>query len=261
MVNVLEEINPHERDGKKNGSYTSVTKLLDIVCPLKTPDALMKEKMQKGTKLHADIEKYYNGVESGNTSVEFRQFISFANYARDELELEPYRTEWCIYDDDLSLSGTIDMIFRKKNDPHIFYLYDWKRSRKVHRNQVYRYSTQLNLYRTILERSYNIKVNRSFLVLFHPDNDKYVINFIPDRKVTKYLSYSIEIGLGATISPSDECPGESQRKTKKRKLNEPNDNSNPLKWMAGRKKRKKTLRIRNTKYKKKNFIRDLSTNK
>jgi hypothetical protein len=246
MVNVLKEKNPHERDGKKTGSYTSVTKLLDIVCPLKTPDALMKEKMQKGTKLHDDIEKYYNGVDSGNTSVEFCQFISFANYARDELELEPYRTEWCVYDDDLSLSGTIDMIFRKKNDPYIFYLYDWKRSKKVYHHQAYRYSTQLNLYRTILERSYNIKVNKSFLVLFHPSNDKYIINFIPDRKVTKYLCYSIEIGLGATISPSNECPGESQRKTKKRKLSELKDSN--VKWMAGSKKRKKkTIRIRSIK--------------
>jgi hypothetical protein len=42
---MLDERNRHERDGKKSGKYTSVTKLLDIVCPLKTPDSLMIEKM------------------------------------------------------------------------------------------------------------------------------------------------------------------------------------------------------------------------
>lgn len=220
---MLEEKYPHERDGKKNGRYTTVTRLLDKLCPLPQPNEFTKTQMIKGTQLHNDIENHYNGKKYLYPTVEFIQFKKFADYALNVLELEPYRTEWCVYDEDFNLSGTIDMLFRKKNDPFIFYLYDWKRSKQVCTDQIYRYSAQLNLYRTILERKYNIKVNKSFLVLFHPNNENYLIHHIPEKKVTKFLNYSVELAYGfdhnKTKTKSYITKGSGMNKTKKHKLN------------------------------------------
>lgn len=216
---MLKEIYPHERDGKKNGRYTTVTRLLDKLCPLPQANEFTKTQMVKGTQLHNDIENHYNGKNNLYPTVEFIQFKRFADYALNVLELEPYRTEWCVYDEDFNLSGTIDMLFRKKNDPFIFYLYDWKRSKQICSNQIYRYSAQLNLYKTILERKYNIKVNKSFLVLFHPNNETYLIHHVPEKKVTKFLNYSVELAYAFDHNKTKKKTA-GNGKTKKQRINE-----------------------------------------
>jgi hypothetical protein len=56
------------------------------------------------------------------------------------------------------------MIFRKTDDPSIFYLYDWKRTKKKSNKEYSRYVVQLNLYKFILERNYGIKITNMFSV-------------------------------------------------------------------------------------------------
>jgi hypothetical protein len=117
---MLEEINSHERDGKKEGIYISVTALLKDMCPTEKPTEYMIEYMKEGTLLHRDIEHFYNNdndkkkkekkkieikekekeKEKENTSIEFGQFKEFVQYANDVLEIEPYRTEWNVYDEE-----------------------------------------------------------------------------------------------------------------------------------------------------------------
>ena len=60
--------------------------------------------VQEGTKLHYDIELYYNDIEVKNNSIEFQYF---QNFARDHYYLTPFRTEWKIYCEE---SGYIDSI-------------------------------------------------------------------------------------------------------------------------------------------------------
>ena len=121
MKNRLNVLNRHERDGKQNGVYISVSNVLDSYCPFPEPNEYMREQIVLGSKLHKDIENFYNGIKCNNTNADFLQFTNFSEYAKNFLEIEPYRTEWKVYDDDLKLSGTIDMIFRKKNDPFTVY--------------------------------------------------------------------------------------------------------------------------------------------
>ena len=51
-------------------------------------------------------------------------FCSFTEAVKDHPELKPYRTEWTIYDEDLKISGSIDMIY--ENPDGTLSIYDWK---------------------------------------------------------------------------------------------------------------------------------------
>lgn len=136
-----------------------------------------------GTKLHYDIECYYNGCFNENDSIEYRFFKSFA---KDFSELIPYRTEWMVYDKENKLAGSIDMIFKNKNGN--LEIYDWKRSKEITKinkwdkysnnsqlehipdTNFWHYSLQLNIYKFILEKNYKKYVENMYLVVLHPDN-------------------------------------------------------------------------------------------
>ena len=135
-----------------------------------------------GTKLHADIEHYYNEDPRENDSVEYKYFMNFVK----EHNLTPYRTEWNVYDEELEMAGSIDMIFEAPDGTLI--ICDWKRCKKIEKSNMYKkfsknklishipdlnfwhYSLQLNTYKAILERNYNKIVSSMFLVCLHPDN-------------------------------------------------------------------------------------------
>lgn len=140
-----------------------------------------------GTKLHADIESFYNGLPVTNTSVEYAHFLQFQ---QDHPNLQIYRTEWLIFSEALCLTGSIDAVFRDPEDNQLI-LGDWKRSKEIRYvpydskkgkfpfehlpdTNFYHYSLQLNLYRIILETFYGEQVKQMFLVVCHPSNNSYI---------------------------------------------------------------------------------------
>ena len=143
-----------------------------------------KEASEAGTKTHYNIECYYNDMDVDDDSIEY---IYFKNFRRDNANLKPYRTEWCVYHEELKLSGSIDMVF-KNEDNDEFYIYDWKRSKGIEYDNYYdktaitecinhlpdtnfwHYSLQLNVYRRILQEKYGMKITKLCLVVLHPDN-------------------------------------------------------------------------------------------
>jgi hypothetical protein len=136
-----------------------------------------------GTKMHFDIECFYNGIIKENTSIEFGYFKKFV---ADFPELIPYRTEWMVYYEELKISGSIDMLF--ENPDGTLEIYDWKRAKEIAYDtsfgnfattpciahlpdtNFHHYSLQLNMYRIILEHKYGKKINGMYLVCLHPDN-------------------------------------------------------------------------------------------
>lgn len=150
------------------------------------------EAAKAGTLMHWDIECFYNKNQNKNASVEYQYFKNFEKDRLDPIngfgkDWKPYRTEWMIFDEDLQLSGSVDMTYID-NDGKL-HIYDWKRSKEIKKtnpwqsaktecishfpdSNFWHYSLQLNVYKAILERKYGFKnkVKSLCLVVLHPDN-------------------------------------------------------------------------------------------
>lgn len=152
------------------------------------------EAASAGTKMHYDIECFYNDMTIDNSSVEYSYFQKFHE---DFNYLKPYRTEWMVWDTDLKLAGSIDMIY--ENEKGNLLIYDWKRSKEIKKKNKWQcstnpllegmpdtnfwhYSLQLNIYKYLLEKNYGKKVEGLFLVVLHPNNknSSYIRLEVPD---------------------------------------------------------------------------------
>lgn len=153
--------------------------------------------IKEGIKLHDDIELFFNNEEYHNLS---KEFSYFKNFVKDHYFLTPFRTEWKVYDENFKIAGTIDMAF--KNNNGTIDIYDWKRSKEIKCSNKFKkfskkkyishladinfihYSLQLNAYKYILEKNYDLKVSNMFIVCLHPENknDNYLLYPIKDMK-------------------------------------------------------------------------------
>jgi hypothetical protein len=146
---------------------------------------------------HNDLyENYLTVVNSKEEkAIEWNYFI---NFIKDHPELKPYRTEWTIYDEELKISGSIDMVY--ENPDGTLSIYDWKRSKDITRvnnfnkfainklichmpdSNFWHYALQLNTYKRILERKYGKIVTDLYLVRLHPDAEEknYELIKLPD---------------------------------------------------------------------------------
>lgn len=158
-----------------------------------------------GTNLHARIENFMNDnrlafyytqkelyemyrseyEDKVDEQIEWEYFIQFV---KDHPELKPFRTEWMIFDEDLKLAGSIDMVYQ--NPDGTLSIYDWKRSKDISKvngwnkfatnplishmpdSNFWHYALQLNTYKSILERKYGKSVTKLCLVRLHPDNQE-----------------------------------------------------------------------------------------
>ena len=133
-----------------------------------------------------------------NKPIEWQYFI---NFVKDNPKLKPYRTEWTIYDEELKLAGSIDMVY--ENPDGSLSIYDWKRAKDITRinkfnkfalsqsichlpdSNFWHYALQLNTYKAILEKNYDKKVTDLYLVRLHPDAEEknYELIKLPDLSV------------------------------------------------------------------------------
>jgi hypothetical protein len=173
----------------------------------RTDEEIMKEwsdngknASEAGTAMHLAIEQFLHGSpekinpEIKNTP-EWRYFMKFWNDCG--ADLEPYRSEWEVFTDSITpiqgerkikLCGSIDMVFRRKSDGK-FVIYDWKRSKEIKAENPFgnglsplehlpdtnywHYTLQLNVYKWMLEKYYDLEVADLYLVILHPDNTSY----------------------------------------------------------------------------------------
>jgi len=136
-----------------------------------------------------------NNLTHDSKAIEWRYFI---NFVRDNPDLKPYRTEWTVYNDDVKISGSIDMIY--ENPDGTLSIYDWKRAKLITRinnynkfalppqichlpdSNFWHYALQLNTYKAIIEQKYGKVVKSLFLVRLHPDAEEknYELIELPD---------------------------------------------------------------------------------
>jgi hypothetical protein len=146
-----------------------------------------KQAAEFGTAMHKHIELFYKGAPLPPiVSIELAYFNRFQS---DHPELVPFRTEMMIYDEDIKICGSVDMLFR--NEDNTLSIYDWKFSKEIQTNSYGKkglgpmselndcntthYSLQLNLYREILEKKYGFVIREMVLVFMHRDLfDSYV---------------------------------------------------------------------------------------
>ena len=155
-------------------------------------EILRTDAAKAGTKLHYDIECYYNNIPVENTT---KEYIQFKEFVRD-YPLEPYRTEWTVFDEKLKIAGSIDMTFISTDGTLM--IYDWKRSKGIIKNTSYEtysitecinhlpdtnfwhYALQLNMYKALLERNYGMKITKLCLVCLYPEQTSYKLIDVPD---------------------------------------------------------------------------------
>ena len=150
-----------------------------------------KEASGLGTAMHLAIEQFLNGaVNRIDEAVKLtKEWEYFQNFWHDvHQDLEPYRTEWEVWDEVHKLTGSIDMIFRRKSDG-AFVIYDWKRSKEIKQENrfegglgpmahlpntnYWHYTLQLNVYRWFLQKNYGLKIVDLCIVIMHPNNTNY----------------------------------------------------------------------------------------
>lgn len=177
-----------------------------------------------GTKLHERIEDFMNDkrfdfdythkqlyevykgdYKKPDPQVEWDYFLQFIN---DHPHLKPYRTEWMIYDEDLKLAGSIDMVY--ENPDGTLTIYDWKRCKDIIKvnnwnkfatnplichmpdTNFWHYALQLNTYKAILERKYDKIVTNLYLVRLHPEAQEQTYELIEVPILTREITELFE---------------------------------------------------------------------
>jgi hypothetical protein len=183
----------------------------------------------QGTSLHDRIERFMNDrrftfaytqkelceiyktdfKDKVDDQIEWEYFINFVS---DHPDLKPYRTEWSIYDEDLKLAGSIDMVY--ENPDGTLAIYDWKRCKDIPKEnswnkfatnplvghlydeKFWHYTLQLNTYRAIIERKYGKVVSKLCLVKLHPEsaNKNYEMLEVPmlDKEIDDLFTERLE---------------------------------------------------------------------
>ena len=154
------------------------------------------EAASAGTRMHLDIEHWYNCEPVGNIApdawtpqegTEWDYFLAFERKWRIPQGFEPLRTEWLVFKEDIKLAGSIDMVFKKPDGT--LAIYDWKRAKEMRYENAWQsglppldhlpdtnywhYSIQLNIYRTVIEELYGATVSEMALVVLHPNNPSF----------------------------------------------------------------------------------------
>ena len=182
-----------------------------------------------GTFVHEQTENYFRDgtfattcpftfedqTEIISVEKERQHFLRFVS----DYDIHPYRQEWPVYDTELNIAGTIDMVCKETNGE--FTIYDWKRSSKVVNvlgqpvveafggrksfngislpdTPFYHYCIQQNLYRYMLEAHYGVKVKAMNLVVLCADNPSYVVVNVPkmDEVIQQIIAVCYEKDLG-----------------------------------------------------------------
>ena len=168
-----------------------------------------------GTFVHEQTENWFRdgvfetvcpfsyGGKTEMVSVEHerQQFLCFVR----DYDIHPYRQEWPVYDLEMNVAGTIDMICR--NDDGTFTIFDWKRSKKVVTSlngitlpdtSYYHYCLQQNLYRHMLESHYGIRIAGMNLVVLCPDYPTYFVAPVPrmDTIISQIVAICRDRDLG-----------------------------------------------------------------
>jgi ATP-dependent exoDNAse (exonuclease V) beta subunit len=164
-----------------------------------------KDASEKGTAMHLAIEQFLNEAEPLAEVLGTKEWEYFMDFWNEHgADLEPYRTEWEVWAEEIKLAGSIDMVFRRRSTGE-YLIYDWKRSREIRTDNRFQsglgplghlpdcnywhYSLQLNVYRWILQKHYGLNITELAILVFHPENKGYKRYKLPllEEEVTSMI--------------------------------------------------------------------------
>ena len=185
-----------------------------------------------GTFVHEQTENYFrDGTFETSYPFEYEGTVEIISVEREkqhflrfieDYKIQPYRQEWPVFDAELNIAGTIDLICQEPDGT--FTIYDWKRSSKVVNpsgqpivdafggrmsfngislpdTAFYHYCIQQNLYRYMLETHYGIRVKAMNLVVLCPDYPSYYVVSVPkmDKVIEQIVSVCHTKDLGHSL--------------------------------------------------------------
>jgi ATP-dependent exoDNAse (exonuclease V) beta subunit len=198
----------NRRDFKTSNKYE---KYQQLVADSNSPDELVElivkswqdngaHQAALGTAMHRYIELHANALpQEDDVMLEEcmeRQYYHAYDKKQRGLGMEPYRTEWMLWDEELQVTGSIDMIYYNTNSK-TYHMVDWKRSKEIkkvgygrgkgacdhmHDCNYTHYSLQLNIYKYLLEKNYGVKIKDMHILVFHPSNDEAIELRIDDMQ-------------------------------------------------------------------------------
>ena len=176
-----------------------------------------KKASETGSFMHQQFENTFLGIPVENNfnfsytsptfsrseRIDISKEIGMFNAFLRKNDIRPYRTEWNIYDAEKGIAGSPDLIATYKDKRLMF---DWKRSSTLIRlagnsfainddcwgkhgfgalsrlrdNAFSHYSLQQGIYKHILEKHYGLQLDGMFLVVIHPDYNRYFCIQVPD---------------------------------------------------------------------------------
>eukprot|EP00854_Cymbomonas_tetramitiformis_P001330 gene1330-1927_t len=183
----------------------------------KSDDEIMQEwednrKIQSdlGTRMHERFELFYNSKTlntdsrihpDDNACIPFPlEYQQFNRFHRDH-NVRPFRTEMRVFDENLRIAGSVDLIAHgslSTDTNRTYIIYDWKRSSKElkpdapHYNRMCKsllshmpdtaythYILQQNVYAYLLKTLYGMRIEKMYLVRFHPSISNYELIPVP----------------------------------------------------------------------------------
>jgi hypothetical protein len=164
--------------------------------------------------LHKDsefaLERGCGGIPPlGGCGLSSPEWSYFLDFVQAFPHLKPYRTEWRVYDEDIKIAGSIDMIYEEEDGS--LSIYDWKRCKEIERTSAFKkhaktecinyvidtnfwhYSLQLNMYKYILENKYGKKIKDVFLVQLHEENPRKTFELIRVAELKNEMAKLIEL--------------------------------------------------------------------
>jgi len=174
-----EQIKEKWDDNKKLVSCAGTDLHFNIECFMNNPNL-------KPNYSHSDLYENINDTNINDTNNDTLEWQYFINFIKSTPNFKPYRTEWCIYHEDLKIAGSIDMVY--ENSDGTLSIYDWKRCKDIttvnyfnkygltesvchlHDTNFWHYALQLNIYKKILEDKYAKVIKDLFLVKLHPES-------------------------------------------------------------------------------------------
>lgn len=232
-----EKSHVYAKDETGNSEYISVTTLIERFFPFDLKRYIEKkakeenrteedvldeyhimrdEAAEKGTYLHNQIEKFLKNDEFDSDSKEFELFLDFYNREIIPRNLLFYDAERMIFSDKYNVAGTIDCLFKKKNNEE-YVMLDWKRSKKLiidghprifgygfalselgslDNSSFNRYCLQQNIYKHIAETEYDMKISSMKLIVLHENYSGYYVVDVPImRKETNLILNSLKVKI------------------------------------------------------------------